>query len=99
MPINTSPLRAALVGLATLAVAMGIGRFAFTPLLLINSIATMDYMWALTAILSAYYSVQTGRRVWAGVLIGVAAGFRLQGAAIDRSRLEFAVEIIEKRYC
>ena len=56
--------------------------FAFTPLLLINSIATLDYMWALTAMLGAYYSVQTGRSIWAGVLIGVTAGFRLQGAAI-----------------
>ncbi len=56
--------------------------FAFTPLLLINSIATMDYMWALTAILGAYYCAQTGRPIWAGILIGVTAGFRLQGAAI-----------------
>ncbi|HEU0074916.1 MAG TPA: hypothetical protein VFS30_13020 [Dehalococcoidia bacterium] len=56
--------------------------FAFTPLLLINSIATMDYMWALTAILGAYYCVQTGRPLWAGVLIGVTAGFRLQGAIL-----------------
>ena len=56
--------------------------FAFTPLLLINSIATMDYMWTLTAILGAYYCVQTGRPWWAGVLIGVAVGFRLQGAIV-----------------
>jgi hypothetical protein len=56
--------------------------FAFTPLLLINSIATMDYMWALTAILGAYYCVQTGRPLWAGVLIGVTLGFRFQGAIL-----------------
>ncbi len=62
--------------------AILVAGFAFTPLLLINSIATMDYMWALTAILGAYYCVQTGRPIWAGVLIGVTAGFRLQGAAI-----------------
>ena len=31
--VNPSPARAALAGLAVLAVAMGIGRFAFTPLL------------------------------------------------------------------
>jgi hypothetical protein len=56
--------------------------FAFAPLLLINSISTMDYMWALTAILGAYYCAQTGRPVWAGVLIGVAAGFRFQSAIV-----------------
>jgi hypothetical protein len=56
--------------------------FAFTPLLLINSISTMDYMWALTAILGAYYCAQTGRPLWAGILIGVAVGFRLQGAIV-----------------
>ena len=56
--------------------------FAFTPLLLINSIATMDYMWALTAILGAYYCVQTGRPLWAGLLIGITAGFRFQGAIV-----------------
>ena len=30
--------------------------FAFAPLLYINSIATMDYMWTLTALLGAYYA-------------------------------------------
>jgi hypothetical protein len=59
-----------------------VAGFAFTPLLLINSIATMDYMWALTAILGAYYCVQTDRPLWAGVLIGVTAGFRIQGAIV-----------------
>jgi len=56
--------------------------FAFAPLLLINSISTMDYMWALTAMLGAYYCQQTGRPVWAGVLIGCTVGFRLQGILI-----------------
>ena len=52
--------------------------YAFAPLLFINSIATMDYMWALTAILGAYYCQVTGRPVWAGLLLGCAVGFRLQ---------------------
>ena len=52
--------------------------FAFTPLLVINSIATMDYMWTLTLILGAYYCVIIGRPVLAGVLLGLAVGFRLQ---------------------
>jgi hypothetical protein len=52
--------------------------FAFTPLLFINSIATMDYMWALTCLLGAYYAVLRGWPVWAGVCLGLAIGFRLQ---------------------
>jgi hypothetical protein len=52
--------------------------FAFTPLLFINSIATMDYMWALTATLAGYYAILRGFPVWAGVCIGLAIGFRLQ---------------------
>jgi hypothetical protein len=52
--------------------------FAFTPLLFINSIATMDYMWTLTAILGAYYSALKGQSLVAGLLIGCAIGFRLQ---------------------
>ncbi len=52
--------------------------YAFAPLLFINSIATMDYMWALTATLGAYYAVLRGWPVWAGVCLGLAIGFRLQ---------------------
>jgi hypothetical protein len=52
--------------------------FAFTPLLFINSIATMDYMWTLTAILASYYSVLKGAPVWGGIFWGIAVGFRLQ---------------------
>jgi hypothetical protein len=53
--------------------------FAFTPLLYINSIATMDYMWALTCLLGSYYCVLTKRPLLAGVLLGLAIGFRMQG--------------------
>lgn len=56
--------------------------YAFAPLLFINSVATMDYMWALTAILGAYYCQVTGRPLWAGVLLGAAVGFRLQSAVV-----------------
>lgn len=52
--------------------------FAFTPLLYINSIATMDYMWTLTFLLCAYYFVLRGWPLWAGVALGIAVGFRLQ---------------------
>ena len=55
--------------------------FAFTPLLYINSIATMDYMWGLTCLLGSYYCLLTGRPLLAGVLLGLAIGFRMQGMA------------------
>jgi len=56
--------------------------FAFTPLLIINSISTMDYMWTLTLLLGAYYAVMTGRPVLAGVILGMAVGFRLQAIIV-----------------
>jgi hypothetical protein len=52
--------------------------FAFVPLLYINSIATMDYMWTLTAVLAAYLSLLKRQPLFAGLLIGCAIGFRLQ---------------------
>lgn len=56
--------------------------FAFTPLLFINSLATMDYMWSLTAILAAFYLVLRGWLPWAGLCLGLAIGFRLQSAIV-----------------
>jgi hypothetical protein len=56
--------------------------FAFTPLLYINSISTMDYMWTLTFILASYLSMLSGRNVWAGVFIGLAIGCRLQSVIL-----------------
>ncbi|HXF51026.1 MAG TPA: hypothetical protein VNM43_05035 [Dehalococcoidia bacterium] len=51
--------------------------FAFAPLLWINSVTTMDYMWALTFGLAAYLAALRRRPLFAGALVGVAAGFRL----------------------
>lgn len=51
--------------------------FAFAPLLWINSVTTMDYMWALTFGLGAYLAAIRERSLVAGVLVGIAAGFRL----------------------
>lgn len=56
--------------------------FAFAPLLVINSISTMDYMWTLTLLLGAYYSVLTGRPLLAGLILGLAVGFRLHSAIL-----------------
>ena len=52
--------------------------FAFAPLLYINSIATMDYMWTLTALLGAYYAALHRLPILTGVCLGLAIGFRLQ---------------------
>jgi hypothetical protein len=51
--------------------------FAFAPLLWINSVMTMDYMWALTAMLGAYLLLLHRQNQFAGLALGVAAGFRL----------------------
>jgi hypothetical protein len=56
--------------------------FAFTPLLIINSVSTMDYMWTLTAVLAAYYSLLRGAPLWTGIFLGLAIGFRLQSIIV-----------------
>lgn len=56
--------------------------FAFAPLLWINSVTTMDYMWALTAILGSYLLTIKGRPGWAGACLGLAAGFRMTSGAV-----------------
>lgn len=50
--------------------------FAFTPLLWINSMTTMDYMWALAFTLGAYYFILTQNSFAAGLLLGLAIGSR-----------------------
>src|SRR5262249_21310523 len=44
--------------------------FAFTPLLWINSMTTLDYMWALTAVLGAYLLLLKDRPLLAGIALG-----------------------------
>ena len=51
--------------------------FAFAPLLWINSVMTIDYMWALTFILAAYLALLYRAPTVAGILLGIAAGFRM----------------------
>lgn len=50
--------------------------FAFTPLLWINSMTTMDYMWALTFLLGCYYFLLIDQVAPAGVMMGFAASSR-----------------------
>jgi len=56
--------------------------FAFAPLLWINSVTTMDYMWALTCILASYLLTIKERPGLAGACLGLAAGFRLTSSAV-----------------
>jgi hypothetical protein len=56
--------------------------FAFAPLLWINSVTTMDYMWALTAILGSYLLTIKGRPGLAGACLGLAVGFRVTSGAV-----------------
>ncbi len=51
--------------------------FAFTPLLWINSVLTMDYMWSLAFILACYLALIRRRPLLAGICMGLAIGFRL----------------------
>ena len=55
--------------------------YAFTPLLWINSTVTMDYMWGLSFVLASYLLLLERRYVLAGVVLGLAAGFRPTSAA------------------
>lgn len=55
--------------------------FAFTPLLWNNSTVTMDYNWGLTFVLAAYLALSRERYLFAGLLLGLAAGFRPTSAA------------------
>jgi hypothetical protein len=53
-----------------------VAGYAFTPLLYINSTTTMDYMWALTFILGAYYFLIRQSAFAAAVMMGLAIGAR-----------------------
>jgi hypothetical protein len=57
-----------------------VAGFAFTPLLWINSMTTMDYMWALTFVLGAYYFVIRRSPMLAGVMLGLAIASRSTSA-------------------
>lgn len=54
--------------------------FAFTPYLIVTSTSTLDYHWALAALLGAYLLAVQGRPRAAGLLLGLAVGFRITSA-------------------
>jgi len=50
---------------------------AFTPFLLVNSVQTKDYLWALTFLLAAYLATIEDHPLVSGVLLGLGAGCRV----------------------
>jgi hypothetical protein len=57
--------------------ALLVVAFAFTPLLWINSMTTMDYMYAVTFLLGSYYFTLNRNAFLAGIFMGLAIGSRM----------------------
>jgi hypothetical protein len=49
----------------------------FIPVVFISGVYTIDYNFALLFILLSYYKLLQNQVVWAGVLLGIATGFRI----------------------
>lgn len=49
---------------------------AFTPVVYVNSVSSMDYLWALGFIMASLYALLCRRVVLSGVLLGLAVGCR-----------------------
>ena len=56
--------------------------FAMTPVVLVGSINTMDYLWSEAFLLCAGFAVVSGRPLWAGAMLGTAVGCRLTAGAM-----------------
>jgi len=53
---------------------------ACVPVVYVESTTSMDYLWALAALMASLYALVCERRVWAGLLFGVAIGCRITTA-------------------
>ncbi|MFI5144646.1 MAG: EpsG family protein [Ignavibacteria bacterium] len=56
--------------------------FAFTPVIYINSINSMDYMWALSFVIASFYFVVQKKLVLSGLFMGLAIGSRITSGAM-----------------
>jgi len=56
--------------------------YAFLPIVWINSSNTMDYMWALSFIVMAWFLALRNRWAFAGVMMGLAIGSRITSAIL-----------------
>jgi len=55
---------------------------AFTPVFYIHSTDIMDYSWALSLVLFACYLTVSGKYLTAGIVLGIACGFRVTAGAM-----------------
>ncbi|MEO5570236.1 MAG: hypothetical protein ABIT08_03325 [Bacteroidia bacterium] len=55
---------------------------AFTPVIYINSTNAMDYMWALSFLMTGFYFLVEKHPVRAGIFIGLAVGCRITSGAM-----------------
>ncbi|NJL24165.1 MAG: hypothetical protein HC902_02605 [Calothrix sp. SM1_5_4] len=60
---------------------MATASFAFVPLLFLNSVCSMDFIWSFFFFLASIYSMQNARYVVAGVLLGLGVGSRISYVA------------------
>ncbi len=61
---------------------LGAMIFAFTPVIYINSVNSMDYIWAIAFILGSLYFALSDRATLAGLLLGLAIGTRITSIVI-----------------
>src|SRR6187549_1346654 len=55
---------------------------AFTPVFYIHSTNIMDYTWALSLVMLAFYLIIKNNYLLAGLIIGIACGFRITAGAM-----------------
>jgi hypothetical protein len=56
--------------------------FAFIPVIYVNSVNSMDYLWAMAFLMGAVFGVLRSRGVLAGVCLGLAIGCRITSGAM-----------------
>jgi hypothetical protein len=56
--------------------------FAFVPVIFVNSVSSMDYLWALCFVMIALHCSAAGKYFLSGVLLGIAAGCRITSAGM-----------------
>jgi len=83
-PLLMNGMTALLSGLATAFFALSMKKmefaqpffsalvFAFVPVVYVNSVTSIDYVWALCFVLGSLYCVLSDRPVFAGLLLGLA---------------------------
>jgi len=68
-----------------------IALFALTPIILLNSVTTLDYLPGLALMLFAYLLIRRGRFILGGVILGLSLGFRLSNALFILPSLAYII--------